>query len=53
MGQGAEVEGTGLERVVMIPQIFIWTRSPIAATTHEAGCNPKIEFQLDVCLLRL
>jgi hypothetical protein len=37
----------------MIPQIFTWPRGPITATAHEAGCNPKIESQLDVCLLRL
>jgi hypothetical protein len=27
---------------VTIPQIFIRTGGPITATTHEAGCNPKI-----------
>jgi hypothetical protein len=26
---------------------------PITATVHEARCNPEIESQSDVCLLRL
>jgi hypothetical protein len=37
---------------MMIPQIFTRVRGLIAATAHDAGCNPKIESWSDVCLLR-
>jgi hypothetical protein len=39
--------------LLTIPQIFIRIGGPITATTHETGCNPKIESWSDVCVVEI
>jgi hypothetical protein len=38
---------------VTTPQIFVQTRGPITAMTHEAGRNPKIESRSDLVFVEI
>jgi hypothetical protein len=38
---------------VTTPQIFVRTKGPITAMTHEAGRNPKIESRSDLVFVKI